>query len=188
MNYFALFIRAVQDVLADRTRRRVSKQEVASCCGELAQIIRQKYRPDLLVAIDTGGSIPGELIAKTLDIPIVHLVVRRDINITRRYNLDPAPLRWMMSIYHHFLFQTMKPIVSVNSELNVSGKKILIVEDTVHTGATIDIAINYLRQLNALEIKTASLAYVSNRKPDFSVLSSGNYSFPWSKDYDNAEV
>ncbi len=185
MKYVSLLVRVFQDVLADKTRRKVSQQEVFVCCNDLAQIIRQNYEPNLIVAIDTGGSVPAELIAQALGISVVHLIVRRNISITRRYSLDPIPLRWMMSIYHHFLFRTVKPAISVDGYIDVSGKKILVVDDTVHTGATIEVVVNYLRQANVSEIKVASLAYVSERKPDFSVLPSGNYSFPWSKDYRN---
>ena|SRR3990167_10026007 len=186
MKYISLLVRVFQDVLADKTRRKVSQRQVSVYCNDLAQIIRQNYEPNLIVAIDTVGSIPAELIAQELDIPVVHLVVRRNISIARRYALDPIPLRWVMSIYHHFLFHTVKPVVSVDGGIDVSGKKVLIVDDTIHTGATV--AISYLRQSNVLEIKTASLAYVSERKPDFSVLPSGNHSFPWSKDYNNPET
>ena len=185
MKYFSFLVRAFRDVLADKTRKRISQREVSDCCSDLAQIIRQNYKPNLVVAIDTGGSIPGDLIAQTLSIPIVHIVVRRNINIVRRYSLDPIPLRWIMSMYHHFLFQTVEPILSTNVNIDISGKKVLIVDDIIHTGATVDVAVNYLKQARVLEIKTASFAYVSDRKPDFFVLPSGNYSFPWSKDYDN---
>src|SRR3989344_3864837 len=174
MKYISLLVSVFHDVLADKTRRKVSQREVSVCCNDLAQIIRQNYEPNIIVAIDTGGSVPAELIAQALGIPVMLLVVRRNINIARRYSLDPIPLRWMMSIYHHFLFRTVKPMVSVDGGIDVSGKKVLVVDDTVHTGATINVVVNYLRQAHVLEIKTASLAYVSEIRPDFSVLSSGN--------------
>jgi hypoxanthine phosphoribosyltransferase len=188
MKYLSILMRVFNDVLADKTRRRISRQEVSVHCNDLAKIIQRNYGPDLVVAIDTGGSIPGELISRILGIPIVHLVVRRRINIARRYSLDPIPLRWIMSMYHHFLFQTVKPVLSVNISIDISGKKILVVDDTVHTGATVDVAVGYLRQAGVLEIKMAALAYVSIKKPDFSVLPPGNYCFPWSRDYDDSKV
>ena len=61
-------------------------------------------------------------------------------------------------------------------------KKVLIVDDSLHTGATIDVATPYLISSGVVEIRVASIAYVANRKPDFFVLPRGNYSFPWSKD------
>lgn len=188
MNYFSLLKRVFQDVLADKTRIKISQQEVSACCDTLAQVLRQNYEPELIVAIDSGGSVPGELVAQILSIPILHLTIRRDINLPRRYGLDPIPLRWIMSIYHHFLFQTVEPTVFARSDIDVSGKKVLIIDDTIHTGATIDVAVNLLKHARVSEIKIASLTYVSERKPDFSVLPPGNYSFPWSRDYPNLKT
>lgn len=187
MKRFSSLVRMFQDVLADRTRQRISEQELSVYCNTLARIVEQNYEPDLIVAIDTGGSIPGELIAQAMHIPIAHIVVRRNINIARRYSLDPIPLRWIMSMYHHYLFQTVKPVLSVNIKIDISGRKVLVVDDSLHTGATIDVTVDYLRQANVSEIRIATLTYVSKRKPDFAVLPPGNYSFPWSKDYIKSE-
>jgi len=178
-----LVIRILQDMLADKTRVKVTPDEVTGHCEKLAEKIRGEYGPNYVVAIATGGSVPGEIISQILGVPIVHISVRRNINISRRYSRDPTPLRWMMSLYHHFLFQTTKPTISVGVGIDLTGKKILVVEDTVHTGATIDVVVDHLKSVNAMKIKVASLAFVSKTKPDFSALPSGNYSFPWSKDY-----
>ena len=182
---YPLFIRVLQDVLADSTRKRISQQEVSVYCNNLVKKIQHSYQPDLVIAIDTGGSIPGELIARTLGVPIVHIIIRRDINIGRMYNLDPIPLRWIMSAYHHFLFHTTKPTISGNIDVDIFDKKVLVVDDSFHTGATVDVAVAYLRKARVSEIKTAALAHVSKRKPDFSILPVGNYCFPWSKDFDH---
>lgn len=182
MKYF-LWFEALRDTFADGTRKRISRKDVSVYCADLAKTIQQNYKPNLVVAIDTGGSVPGELIAKIFDIPILHITVRRNIVIGRMYNLDPIPMRWIMSAYHHFLFRTTKPVISKGISTDISNRKVLIVDDSFHTGATIDVVLDHLREASVSEIKTAALAYVSNRKPDFSVLPMGNYSFPWSKDF-----
>lgn len=184
---YPLFVRILQDVLADKTRKKVTQQEVIASCDTLARHVLTCYEPDIVVAIDTGGSVPGEIVAEILNIPVVHLLVRRDITIARRYSLDPIPLRWIMSIYHHFLFQTIKPVISTKTDVAFSGKKVLIVDDSLHTGATVDIATQYLIKSGAVEIRIASITYVANRKPNFFVLPKGNYSFPWSRDYSDTE-
>jgi hypoxanthine phosphoribosyltransferase len=173
----------LQDVWADKARKRISPEEVSACCKRLVETIQGTYEPDIVIAIAAGGSAPGELIAQMLDISVVHLTIRRDINIPRRYSLDPIPMRWIMSIYHHFLFQTTKPTVSVNITADISGKKVLIVDDFLHTRATVEVAVEYLRKAGVSEAKVATLSYVSTKKPDFSALPRGNYSFPWSRDY-----
>lgn len=172
-----------RDVLSDKTRIRVTDQEVGHHCKTLAKAITRDFRPDLVVAIDTGGSIPGELIGQCLGLPVVHIVIRRDIKMIRRYGLDPVPLRWIMSLYHHYLFQTAKPIISTSLPVNVSGKRVLIADDAMHTGATVDVAISYLKKGGVTDVKVASLSYVGVRMPDYSVLPRGNYCFPWSRDY-----
>ncbi len=88
-----------------------------------------------------------------------------------------------MSTYHHFLFHTTKPTISKEISIDISGKKVLLVDDSFHTGVTADIAVEYLKKSFVSEVKTATLAYVLKRKPDFSVLPRGNYCFPWSKDF-----
>ncbi|MEY3784331.1 MAG: hypothetical protein RLZZ230_653 [Candidatus Parcubacteria bacterium] len=180
---FHTIIRVLQDMRADNTRVLISQQEISVCCVDLALAVQQKYQPDFVVAIDTGGSVPGELIALSMNVPVVHVVIRRNINIVRKYSLDPIPLRWIMSMYHHYLFQTIRPVITKDVSFDMSGKKVLIVDDSLHTGATIDVAVDYLKGINVSEIQIATLSYVSKRKPDFSVLPFGNYSFPWSKDF-----
>jgi len=174
---------ALRDMEADTTRKRVSVNEFTVCCHKLAKKVSVDYNPDVVIAIATGGSMTGELIAKILNVPIVHITIRRNIAIGRMYNFDIAPFRWLYSFYHHYLFRTRKPEVSTEVEIDLSGKKILIIDDSIHTGATIDTALNYLGNRNSVDIKIASFAYVSKRKPDFSVLPVGNYCFPWSKDF-----
>lgn len=180
-----LLLRILRDTFADSKRVRLSQEEVFACCVNLSKTVQQHYKPDLIIAIDTGGSIPGEIIAKILDIPALHIIIRRDITMGRMYNLDPIPLRWMMSAYHHFLFHTTKPTISKGIGVDISDKKVLIIDDSFHTGATVDVAVDYLKKASVSEIKIATLAYVSKRKPDFSVLPVGDYSFPWSKDFVN---
>ena len=176
-------LNTLRDMESDTTRKRISINELTVCCQSLAEKISIDYDPDVVIAIATGGSMPGELIAKILTVPIVHITIRRNITVGRMYNFDLAPLRWLLSFYHHYLFRTTKPEVFSEIKIDVRSKKILIIDDTIHTGATIDAALYYLRHVGCMDIKVASLAYVSKIKPDFSVLPIGNYCFPWSKDF-----
>jgi hypoxanthine phosphoribosyltransferase len=178
-----LLARVLHDTVSDSTRSRVSPSRVRALCKTLAETVSISYHPDIVVAISFGGVTPGEYIAHELSVPVAHLILRRNINIGRMYNKDPIPLRWIMSAYHHFLFHTIKPTVQNDLDKSVAGMKVLIVDDSLHTGATIDIARAYLQAAGAAETRIACLAYVSHRKPDFVALVQGNYSFPWSKDF-----
>lgn len=180
---YTILIKILQDTFVDNTRKKISRDEITLYCANLAKAVQKNYKPDIVIAIDTGGFMPGKLIAKKLGIPVRHIVIRRNINIGRMYNLDPIPMRWIMSVYHHFLFHTTKPTLNTKIDIDISDKNILIVDDVLHTGETINVAINYLEMIPVKKIKVATLSYVSKRKPDFSILPIGNYSFPWSKDF-----
>ncbi len=177
-------VKILKDTAADTARKRVSNNDVSDLCLEIARWAEAMPRPDLVVAIAQGGSVMGEEIAVHLQVPVIHMVIRRDIRITRMYNKDPQPLRWLMGVYHHFLFHTTPPKILEGIKYDISDKSVLIVDDSLHTGATLDVAIPYLQGKKVRNIKIATLAYVADRKPDFSPLDKGNYSFPWSKDFD----
>ena len=59
-----------------------------------------------------------------------------------------------MSLYHHFLFQTITPGIPVGIGTDVSGKKVLIVDDTLHTGATIDVVV---KEMGTKEMGTGTI-------------------------------
>ena len=183
MKYIRLLVNTFRDSFADTTRVKVSIEEVVSLCRDLSGKIKLTYSPDIVVAIDYGGSTPGELIGHNLSIPVVHLVIRRNTDIVRRYANDPIPLRWIISFYHHYLFRTVTPYVSKVSEVDFAGKNILIVDDSIHTGATLNVAVRYLCEHGANAIKSASLSHIEEIKPDFTILPQGNYSFPWTVDH-----
>ena len=183
MNYIKLLVNTFRDTFADTSRVKVSNEEVASLCRDLSRKIQRTFSPDIVVAIDHGGSTPGELIGRNLSIPVVHLVIRRNTDIVRRYGNDPIPLRWIISFYHHYLFRTVTPYVLKVSEVNFSEKNILIVDDSIHTGATLNVAVRYLLEHGASSIRSASLTHIEEIKPDFTILPQGNYSFPWSVDH-----
>jgi len=50
----------------------------------------------------------------------------------------------LMSIYHHYLFQKNTPVLTKGVDGNIENKKILLVDDVVHTGSTIRESIKYL--------------------------------------------
>jgi hypoxanthine phosphoribosyltransferase len=180
---FLSLTKALLDTKADATRKRLPREKMQSYCNQLAEKVRAVYSPDLIVAIAAGGTVPGELISRNLGIPIAHITIRRNIQIHRMYHKDPWLQRSLWSLYHHYLFQTTKPEVFTEITADLSGKRILLVDDTIHTGATLDVAKAYFNKKAVLDIQIATLAYVSDKVPDFSVLPKGNYCFPWSKDY-----
>ena len=108
---------------------------------------------DLIVAIANGGIIPAALLQQKLKIPVELLKISfRD---TTHKPLYDAP-------------QLITPI-----HFDISGKKILLVEDRVKTGATL----GYAKQLlsNAAVVKT----FAVNGSADYPLFNENCFSFPW---------
>lgn len=114
-------------------------------------IIKDKFSPDVIVAIARGGWIIGRIISDLLGQPSVaniRIIFYKDV-----YETEPEP-------------RIIQPV----SE-DVSGKKVLIVDDVADTGLSLLAAISHLREKGASEIKTATVYCKpwSKIKPDYFV-------------------
>lgn len=108
---------------------------------------------DLIVAIANGGIIPAALLQQKLKIPVELLKISfRD---TTHKPLYDSP-------------QLVKPI-----GFAITGKKILLVEDRVKTGATL----GYAKQL--LNGATLVKTFAVNGKADYPLYDENCFSFPW---------
>ena len=113
------------------------------------------YSPDIIVGIVRGGIIPARLLATELKVKNMYCLTVKKIGEERK---------------------VMSEIVE-----NISGKKILLVEDMLETGKSLEIAKKYLEDKGA-QVKTACLYTMpqSEMKPDY-VLKEVNevQKFPW---------
>jgi hypoxanthine phosphoribosyltransferase len=108
---------------------------------------------DIIVAIANGGIIPAALINQRLQLPIELLRIN--------YRDDKQ-----QPIYQ-------SPKLMVDMGFDVKDKRVLLVEDRVKTGATV----NYARTLlqNASLLKTFAI----NGKADYALYDEACFSFPW---------
>ncbi|MEL4305174.1 phosphoribosyltransferase [Methanococcoides sp. LMO-2] len=120
----------------------------------LAKILARKIKdsgnlPDMIIAIGRGGYVPARLICDFLlfdnltTIKIEHYKGAADIQ-------EMATLRFPLSV-------------------DISSKKILVVDDVTDTGKTLRVAVEYLESLKPAEIKTAVLQHkiCSDFVPDY---------------------
>lgn len=108
---------------------------------------------DLIVAIANGGIVPAALLQQKLKIPVELLKISfRD---SAHKPLYGSP-------------QLIKPI-----HFDITGKKILLVEDRVKTGATLEYAKGLLK--DAAFVKT----FAVNGKADYPLYDENCFSFPW---------
>lgn len=113
------------------------------------KIIQSGYKPDIIIGLTRGGWVPAMNLSDLLGIKdLLALKVEHwGITATESGNAElKFPLR-----------------------IDITGKRILLVDDLTDTGESIKISIEYLKKLNPKEIKTATLLHKSQSifKPDF---------------------
>ena len=124
------------------------------------EMVMQRFREitfkeqfDMMVAIANGGIIPAAILNQRLNLRMELL----------RINLrDPSQKP---------LFE--RPQLVSPIDFDIKGKTILLVEDRIKTGATVNFAIDLL--YDAREIKT----FAVNGKADYSLYDEECFKFPW---------
>jgi len=108
---------------------------------------------DLIVAIANGGIIPAAILNQRLNLQMELLRINlRDLSQKPRFERP----------------QLVSPI-----DFDIKGRTILLVEDRIKTGATVQFAIDLLYE--AREIKT----FAVNGKADYSLYDEDCFKFPW---------
>ncbi|AAM05094.1 xanthine-guanine phosphoribosyltransferase [Methanosarcina acetivorans C2A] len=128
----------------------ISFGEVSRLSRLLARKIKATgYKPDLIIAIGRGGFVPGRLISDFL--LFNELTTMKVEHYTRGAEMGAeARIKYPIPV-------------------DISGKKVLIVDDITDTGDTLSISVAYAQSLNPAEIKTAVLQHktCSSFTPDF---------------------
>ncbi|ULB33203.1 MULTISPECIES: phosphoribosyltransferase [Proteiniphilum] len=108
---------------------------------------------DMIVAIANGGVIPAAIINQRLNVEIQLLKINlRDPSQKPKYD---------------------SPVLVSPINFEYKNKTVLLVEDRIKTGATVDFAINLLH--GARQIKT----FAVNGRADYSLYDESCFRFPW---------
>ena len=110
---------------------------------------------DLLVAIANGGIIPAAILNQKLDI---------EIQLLKLHLRDASQKQ---------LFE--RPQLLEEIKFEVAGRNILLVEDRVKTGATLNYARALLEDTGAAKVKT----FAVNGKADYCLYDELCFRFPW---------
>lgn len=113
------------------------------------QIRKAGFRPDKIVAIGRGGYIPARILCDFLDI--------YDLSAIRVEHYKKGMQRKSQA-------RVVDPLCT-----DVSGKRLLVVDDVSDTGDTFQVTIEHIRGLNPAELKTAVLHHkiVAGFVPDY---------------------
>lgn len=140
--------------------------QVSKYVDEITKKIQDSnYKPDIIISLGRGGMIPTRLLSDSLSVKEIAFL--------------PA------SMYIGVKTRNIKPKMGTLTA-SVFRKNILLVDDILDTGITIDAAIEILKRSGASDIKTATLLCKknANRKPTYFYMNCTENDwiiFPWEK-------
>jgi hypoxanthine phosphoribosyltransferase len=145
---------------------RFSWEEAESSVRSLsAKITSSGFRPHIIVAISRGGLVPARLFSDVLNVPLLYTI--------------------RISFYSSVGVNREKPEITQPLSVDISGKKVLIVDDISDSGKSLALADRYVESLHPSEVKTASIHYrpTSIFRPDFfHATTTAWIVYPWEKD------
>lgn len=142
--------------------------------------VRATYEPDALVTILHGGDFVGETIYELSGIPLYKILIQRP-DRKKVYQKIARINKFLAWIVYEILFLIDMPKVS-EPIIVPKSKKILLIEDGIHTGKTLRAAKIALKRFTPKEVRVLSLLDLHKpRLADFSLYHE-KVSFPWSLD------
>lgn len=122
------------------------------------------YKPDWIIGISRGGLVPARLLSDILDISQVSII--------------------RIEFYKTIAETSGFPKITQPLQVDVKGKKVLLVDDVADTGRSLAVAKDHVKRAGAAEVKIASLHYKPKSliKPDFYVEETEKWIiYPWEK-------
>jgi hypoxanthine phosphoribosyltransferase len=134
--------------------------------GELSRALALKvvrdYDPEIVVGIATAGVVPGAVIAAILDREFHSIIV------SRRYQAESV---------------RESPAVFGAVPAAVRGRRVLIVDETCDSGATMRLAVGAIVNAGAGEVRTAVAFQTGPYAPDYHALATeSTIVLPWDRE------
>jgi hypoxanthine phosphoribosyltransferase len=128
----------------------------------LALKVAREYDPEIVVGIATAGVVPGAVIAAILDREF------HSIMVSRRYRAESV---------------RQTPAVMGAAPVEVRGRRVLIVDETCDSGATMRLAVSAIVNAGATEVQTAVSFRTGSYEPDFHALATDStIILPWDRE------
>src|SRR5437899_6862226 len=127
-------------------------------CRALALKIFRDYDPDVVIGIARAGVIPGAVVASILQRDFASVAITRQETGAR-------------------------PVVLAGPPRIVTGRRVLIVDETCDSGDTVTLALNAVRELQPAAVKNAVPFRTGEYKPDFYALETEHFIIlPWDRE------
>jgi uncharacterized protein len=127
-------------------------------CRALALKVFRAYDPEVVIGIAKAGVIPGAVIASIMQRDFASMSITRSESGAR-------------------------PVVIAGPPRLVSGKRVLVVDETCDSGDTMKLALAAVRELNPAQVKTAVSFRTGPYEPDFHALETESFIIlPWDRE------
>jgi hypoxanthine phosphoribosyltransferase len=127
-------------------------------CRALALKIFREYDPQIVIGVAKAGVIPGAVVASILQRDFASMAITRTETGS-------------------------SPVVIAAPPRLVTGKRVLIVDETCDSGDTLKLALNAVRDLQPAAVKTAVSFRTGGYKPDFHALATESFIIlPWDRE------
>ena len=102
------------------------------------------YKPDIIIGLARGGWVLARVLCDFVGVK------------------DLVSLK----VEHWGVTATLDGTAKLRHKINVEleGKKILVVDDITDTGASMDVAVDYIKSLKPAEVRTATLQHITGAK------------------------
>jgi hypoxanthine phosphoribosyltransferase len=128
----------------------------------LALKVARAYDPELVVGIATAGVVPAAVVSSILDREFHSIVV------SRRYRAETV---------------RETPAVLGSAPPEVRGHRVLIVDETCDSGATMRLAVAAIVNAGASQVRTAVCFKTGSFEPDFHALATqSTIVLPWDRE------
>ncbi len=128
----------------------------------LALKVSRSFDPQVVIGLATAGVIPGAVVAAILDREFHSMVV------SRRFGTESV---------------RETPAVLSAAPLSVRDRRILIVDETCDSGATMRLAVAAMVNAGAMEVRTAVAFKTGSYQPDFHQLATeSTIVLPWDRE------
>lgn len=136
--------------------------------GLAAKIEESSWRPDLVVAVSRGGFVPARLLCDFMDISDL-------LAVQSQHWVEAARA-------------AERAIIKYPYRVDAQGKRVLVVDDIVDTGETLELARDFIAsEWKPAEVRTAAMQWISTVakfKPDYYYLEVRDWTwfqYPWTR-------
>lgn len=137
---------------------------------EGSETIQLGYNPDVVVGVKSGGAFIANYVAQCLGV--------RDVGYMKASHYSHKSKSIALTLTQ----MNQEAVIKEPCTIDVAGKRVLLVDDQVATGASLRVAKEHIKEQGAAQVKTYCLFAKDPTLVDYFTSHGLGVYFPWGKD------